>query len=84
VLSKSLWVVWSAGALGLDLSFVRYIYLMEPLADASLEQQVLRPVGLYLMTLLHQLKVWCGVHAEQCDIPVAAAFVSQRLHCMNV
>lgn len=29
-----------AGALGLDLSFVRYIFLMEPLADASLEQQV--------------------------------------------
>jgi hypothetical protein len=28
------------GALGLDLSFVRFIFLMEPLADASLEQQV--------------------------------------------
>lgn len=31
---------YHAGALGLDLSFVRYIFLMEPLADASLEQQV--------------------------------------------
>ena len=30
------------GALGLDLSFVRYIFLLEPLADASLEQQVRR------------------------------------------
>lgn len=28
------------GALGLDLSFVSRVYLMEPLADASLEQQV--------------------------------------------
>jgi hypothetical protein len=28
------------GALGLDLSFVRHIFLMEPLADAALEQQV--------------------------------------------
>ena len=27
------------GALGLDLSFVSRVYLMEPLADAALEQQ---------------------------------------------
>jgi hypothetical protein len=30
----------AAGALGLDLSFVRHIFLMEPIADAALEQQV--------------------------------------------
>ncbi len=28
------------GSVGLDLSFVSYVFLMEPLVDASLEQQV--------------------------------------------
>ena len=35
-------VLDQSGALGLDLSFVSHVWLMEPLADASLEQQVMR------------------------------------------
>lgn len=46
--------VWVSGALGLDLSFVRHIFLMEPLADAALEQQVGLVAG-HIVTLLH----WC-------------------------
>jgi hypothetical protein len=34
-----------SGALGLDLSFVNHIFLMEPLTDAALEQQVRRLPG---------------------------------------
>ena len=30
-----------SGSVGLDLSFVGYVFLMEPLADASLETQVI-------------------------------------------
>jgi len=30
----------SAGAVGLDLSFVTHVFLMEPLADRSMEEQV--------------------------------------------
>jgi len=30
----------SVGAVGLDLSFVSYVFLMEPIADRSLEEQV--------------------------------------------
>lgn len=30
----------SSGSVGLDLSFASYVFLMEPLADRSLEQQV--------------------------------------------
>ena len=30
-----------SGSVGLDLSFVGWVFLMEPLADASLEQQVI-------------------------------------------
>jgi hypothetical protein len=33
------------GALGLDLSFVSRVYLMEPLADAALEQQARGAAG---------------------------------------
>jgi len=36
------------GALGLDLSFVSRVYLMEPLADAALEQQVRWISGLWV------------------------------------
>jgi hypothetical protein len=38
--SPDLLLLLLPGALGLDLSFVRHIFLMEPLADAALEQQV--------------------------------------------
>jgi SNF2 family DNA or RNA helicase len=50
------------GALGLDLSFVSRVYLMEPLADAALEQQVVsrahrmgatQPVHVEIMAMAH-------------------------------
>jgi hypothetical protein len=34
-----------SGALGLDLSFVNHIFLMEPMTDAALEQQVSQGEG---------------------------------------
>eukprot|EP00775_Hariotina_reticulata_P009277 gene9277-9442_t len=49
-------VMDESGALGLDLSFVRYIFLMEPMADASLEQQV--------VSRAHRMGAVAPVHVE--------------------
>ncbi|KAF8062721.1 hypothetical protein HT031_004051 [Scenedesmus sp. PABB004] len=49
-------VMDESGALGLDLSFVRHIFLMEPLADAALEQQV--------VSRAHRMGATAPVHVE--------------------
>eukprot|EP00879_Flechtneria_rotunda_P005819 GHRR01006123.1.p1 GENE.GHRR01006123.1~~GHRR01006123.1.p1 ORF type:complete len:1000 (+),score=452.54 GHRR01006123.1:320-3001(+) len=54
--SSSCLVMDESGALGLDLSFVRYIFLMEPIADAALEQQV--------VSRAHRMGAVAPVHVE--------------------
>lgn len=44
------------GSVGLDLSFVQYVFLMEPLGDLSLEQQI--------VSRAHRLGATRAVHAE--------------------
>lgn len=44
------------GAVGLDLSFVQYVFLMEPLGDLALEQQI--------VSRAHRLGATRAVHAE--------------------
>lgn len=49
-------VMDSSGAVGLDLSFVQHVFLMEPLGDLSLEQQII--------SRAHRLGATHAVHAE--------------------
>jgi ERCC4-related helicase len=46
----------SSGAVGLDLSFVQHVFLMEPLGDVALEQQII--------SRAHRLGAVHAVHAE--------------------
>jgi superfamily II DNA or RNA helicase len=49
-------VMDASGAVGLDLSFVQHVFLMEPLGDLSLEQQII--------SRAHRLGATHAVHAE--------------------
>jgi hypothetical protein len=50
----------SVGAVGLDLSFVSYVFLMEPIADRSLEEQV----RLSAITENHARNTFPGLRAK--------------------
>jgi Helicase conserved C-terminal domain len=53
------------GALGLDLSFVEHVFLMEPLADQALEQQI--------VSRAHRMGATRPVHVECLVMKVALA-----------
>jgi SNF2 family DNA or RNA helicase len=54
------------GAIGLDLSFVEYVFLMEPLVDAAHEQQVI--------SRAHRMGATKAVHVEVLVMQVCSSF----------
>lgn len=64
-------VMDSSGAVGLDLSFVQHVFLMEPLGDLALEQQII--------SRAHRLGATHAVHAEVLVMQVRAVLFSFSL-----
>lgn len=61
------------GSVGLDLSFVSWVFLMEPLADASLEAQV--------TARAHRMGASQAVHVETLVMKVCyTGIISTTLH----
>ena len=58
-------VMDSSGAVGLDLSFVQHVFLMEPLGDLSMEQQII--------SRAHRLGASAAVHVEVLVMQVLSA-----------
>lgn len=61
----------SVGAVGLDLSCVQHVFLMEPLGDLALEQQI--------VSRAHRLGATRPVHAEVLVMQVRHSLPGRRL-----
>lgn len=72
-------VMDAVGSVGLDLSFAQHVFLMEPLGDLSLEQQI--------VSRAHRLGATRAVHAEILVMKVRLALSRGRAlahQCMRM
>lgn len=75
-------VMDSSGAVGLDLSFVAHVFLMEPLGDLSMEQQIISRAhrlgathAVHAEVLVMKVRAECLVAVHELPVPVLAGFL---------